>query len=172
MKDFIIEIGENGIPEQWFNGIRYKCYKGRRYFTQHKNSMHRVVWEYYNGIIPDGYEIHHIDENPHNNRIENLELVKAGDHQKIHSSKRSKDWVSNFQKLGVEAAKEWHSTKEGKEFHSKIGKESWEKREKIVKICIECEKEYSVYSGVKSYFCHRNCKAKHYRKVLKGGDKT
>jgi len=36
---------------------------------------HRCVWVWFNGDIPDGYEINHIDANRSNNRIENLELV-------------------------------------------------------------------------------------------------
>ena len=34
--------------------------------------MHRYVWRYYYGEIPDGYHIHHIDHNKANNDIHNL----------------------------------------------------------------------------------------------------
>lgn len=37
--------------------------------------IHRIVWVTFNGRIPEGYEINHIDENPSNNRLDNLELV-------------------------------------------------------------------------------------------------
>lgn len=36
---------------------------------------HRCVWVWFNGDIPDGMEINHIDADRGNNRIENLELV-------------------------------------------------------------------------------------------------
>lgn len=36
---------------------------------------HRVVWTYFNGLIPDGQVINHIDGNKKNNRISNLECV-------------------------------------------------------------------------------------------------
>lgn len=36
---------------------------------------HRCVWVWFNGDIPNGMEINHIDANRGNNRIENLELV-------------------------------------------------------------------------------------------------
>ena len=38
--------------------------------------------------IPEGYEIHHIDENTHNNDIDNLELIAPSDHAKLHALDR------------------------------------------------------------------------------------
>lgn len=37
--------------------------------------VHRIIYECFKGEIPKGYEINHIDHNPHNNHIDNLELV-------------------------------------------------------------------------------------------------
>lgn len=37
--------------------------------------VHRMVWEAFNGKIPDKYDIDHIDGNPHNNALNNLEAV-------------------------------------------------------------------------------------------------
>lgn len=36
---------------------------------------HRIVYKAFCGSIPDGFEINHKDENKHNNRLDNLELV-------------------------------------------------------------------------------------------------
>ena len=36
---------------------------------------HRWVWTQAHGKIPKGYEIHHINSNKHDNRLENLALV-------------------------------------------------------------------------------------------------
>jgi hypothetical protein len=38
--------------------------------------MHRFVWEYYNGKIPKGYDIHHKDEDITHNNINNFEMIK------------------------------------------------------------------------------------------------
>ena len=37
--------------------------------------VHRLVWEAFNGQIPEGYEINHLDERPVNNALSNLSLV-------------------------------------------------------------------------------------------------
>ena len=37
--------------------------------------MHRELWELYNGKIPDGHELDHINHNRLDNRLENLRLV-------------------------------------------------------------------------------------------------
>ena len=39
--------------------------------------VHRLVYETYMGEIPENLEVDHIDENPHNNKLENLRLVTA-----------------------------------------------------------------------------------------------
>ena len=36
---------------------------------------HRIIWEMFNGAIPDGLTIDHINGNKSDNRIENLQLV-------------------------------------------------------------------------------------------------
>lgn len=40
-----------------------------------KMFVHRIVWECYKGVIPDGYEIDHVDNNPLNNSLDNLQLI-------------------------------------------------------------------------------------------------
>jgi predicted DNA-binding protein YlxM (UPF0122 family) len=69
----------------WKGGIYINPHNGYCYFNTAKNRkklVHRVIWEQYFGKIPEGYEIHHKNGNKLDNRIENLELVKKGQHQK------------------------------------------------------------------------------------------
>lgn len=43
---------------------------------KYKNYVsHRLIWVYFNGDIPAGMQIDHLDHNKKNNRIENLRLV-------------------------------------------------------------------------------------------------
>lgn len=50
--------------------------------------LHRDVWEAHNGPIPPGYEIHHRDENKQHNAIENLQMLTASEHGKLHGFRR------------------------------------------------------------------------------------
>lgn len=43
--------------------------------TKKRRYTHRVVWELFNGEIPENMEIDHIDGNPLNNKIDNLRVV-------------------------------------------------------------------------------------------------
>ena len=45
------------------------------------------MWEKFNGPIPEGFEIHHKDENKVNYNINNLELIKIKQHHKKHAIK-------------------------------------------------------------------------------------
>uniref|UniRef100_A0A6M3LXM7 Putative homing endonuclease n=1 Tax=viral metagenome TaxID=1070528 RepID=A0A6M3LXM7_9ZZZZ len=44
----------------------------------------RWVWEQANGPIPDGYVVHHKDENKENDSLDNLELMTREDHTFYH----------------------------------------------------------------------------------------
>lgn len=151
------------MDQQIFNGKIYKRYDGRDYFTQHKYLLHRVVWEFHNGKIPDGMQIHHIDGDTSNNDISNLECLTPKEHTNRHSGKD----YSNFQKAGVEASKDWHKSEEGKKFHSEIGKKSWIDKPKYTKVCEVCANQYQTYFPERSKFCNKNCKAKSLRRRRK-----
>lgn len=45
--------------------------------------IHRIVWETFNGEIPDGMQIDHIDNNKMNNDISNLQLVSPQENSKL-----------------------------------------------------------------------------------------
>ena len=63
------------------------------YIWVDRQRQHRLVWETYYGKIPKGLQIHHIDGNKQNNAIENLQLVDAKLHKKIHSGCELRDGV-------------------------------------------------------------------------------
>ena len=51
----------------------------------HGKKLHRLIMEDYLGCeIPEGYLVHHVDENKLNNDIDNLMLVKKQEHTEIH----------------------------------------------------------------------------------------
>ena len=165
-----ITKGERVVPTQKFNGRTYYLYESEKYFSKGRNRMHREVWSYYNGSIPKGFHIHHVNGVATDNRIENLNIVSEKLHLRFEGKKRVKqnpEWFKDFHAKGIEAAKEWHSSDAGKEWHSKQSKLSWRNREYKKHICEECSKEYETrHSGITKY-CHNNCKAKSNRRKRK-----
>lgn len=63
--------------------------------------IHRIIWEMFNDVIPNKLVINHIDCNPFNNRIQNLECVTNATNtqrQRVHKSKR---YLSSRNKSGI-----------------------------------------------------------------------
>lgn len=48
--------------------------------------QNRFVWEQIHGPIPSGYEVHHRNEDPTDDRLSNLELRAKTDHRREHSA--------------------------------------------------------------------------------------
>ena len=44
--------------------------------------VHRLVWEAFNGTIPKDMQIDHIDNDPKNNKLSNLQLLSVQDNMK------------------------------------------------------------------------------------------
>lgn len=64
--------------------------------------VHRLVWEAFNGTIPKDMQIDHIDNDPKNNKLSNLQLLSVQDNMKKmwdirgRSEKKEivKDWLA------------------------------------------------------------------------------
>lgn len=67
---------------QCFDGAIYTKQKCGHY--QHTFGVHVAVWRYYNGNIPEGYEIHHDNLDKSDNTISNLILLKNIEHRRLH----------------------------------------------------------------------------------------
>lgn len=158
-----------------FDGIRFYPDKRGYWIGQPRGTkkpirLHKYVWEYYNGPIPDGYQVHHKDFNPDNNEIENLELLPKSEHLSYHSNLQDKTWArENLLKNAVPAAAAWHASEEGHKWHSEHGKKTMEARmeKKVIKNCQFCGKEYEVPECLSenSRFCSNNCKSAWRRKA-------
>lgn len=53
--------------------------------------LHQLVWRQFNGEIPKGFDVHHINFNPSDNRPENLVLLSHPEHIKLHAKFRNED---------------------------------------------------------------------------------
>ena len=75
------------LPYMVFNGEKYTLRNNGYYGKTRGNRamMHRDVWEYHNGPIPDGWDIHHMNEDKTDNRIENLECLPKSEHTRKYS---------------------------------------------------------------------------------------
>lgn len=63
------KVGRVLKPRNVSNGYHGVNLNGEQYL------LHRLVWESFNSVIPDGLEINHIDGDKKNNVLSNLEVV-------------------------------------------------------------------------------------------------
>jgi len=147
-----------------FNGLRY-YHKPTGYFKadflKGGEYMHRAVWMHHYGSIPSGFSIHHRNEDKSDNSIENLELLPNSAHASMHAKDRyEKDPVKYL--VGIEAAREaarkWHGSPAGLEWHKTHGKETWVGRESVEYSCAYCSKMFTRLVGAnKKGFCSMSC---------------
>lgn len=58
-------------------------HKGRRCIGA--TQLFTLIWKLFNGPIPKGYCVHHIDHNKLNDRLDNLQLMTVCEHFKHHT---------------------------------------------------------------------------------------
>lgn len=72
--------------------------------------LHRLVWTYHNGDIPDGLVVDHLDRNPLNNQIENLRVATTSQNVRnkglfktntsgytgVHKNNNCSTWYANI----------------------------------------------------------------------------
>lgn len=137
-----------------------------------RKRLHVYVWEYYNGVIPKGYHVHHIDHDKGNNEISNLQIMTTSEHMKHHQATLSDELVEkrrrNLIEKAVPASKAWHASKEGKKWHSENAKKMMQNRQLQSYSCTYCGKEFQTkhrYPKNKNRFCSNNCKSAYRRKM-------
>lgn len=124
-----------------FNNRKYYKTKAGYYLSNRPYKyIHRDVWEYTNGTIPDKNHIHHIDGNKSNNAISNLECLSGSKHISRHAVKR----VEHLKKI-TKMAKDHQNTPEAKREQSNRCKEAWATRNSHTKVCTSCGGEYNIF---------------------------
>lgn len=78
---------KNPRPCKYYDGKKFTLRNTGYYSmtTGDRMLMHRYMWEKEVGPIPDGYDIHHKNEDKTDNRIENFECLPKSLHTKIYS---------------------------------------------------------------------------------------
>lgn len=128
-----------------------------------RKRIHRYVWEKEVGTIPKGCQIHHINGDKSDNRIDNLAIMTASGHQRLHGAEIARKEIcrKNIMEKAIPAAVEWHKSEAGREWHSIVKKGKKQPREE--KTCPVCG---SSFMGTKiQLFCSSACKAKHRRET-------
>lgn len=159
---------------QFFNGKKFirddstgyylcssRCSDGKR------KRMHVYVWEHYNGKVPEGCHIHHIDEDKSNNDISNLALLSEVEHLSLHAKENAiinyERVIDNLNTKARPKASEWHGSEVGREWHKKHYEKMKDKL--YVKhefVCVQCGKGFSS-TQTESKFCSNNCKSAYRR---------
>jgi len=143
--------------KQIFNGKSY--YLCGEYFQRDGERLHRTVWEYHNGPLPEGREhhVHHVDENKSNNNSGNLELMIGSEHIRLHNLANPRP----LPKEALIAAAEWHGSDKGVEWHKAHYERHGHAMHAKTKehTCKHCGKAFKSSRIKKALFCGRNCKA-------------
>ncbi|WP_373304934.1 HNH endonuclease signature motif containing protein [Streptomyces noursei] len=160
-----------------FRGVTFRRYPDsknwadRWYFTpgvadrqRGVGRLHQEIWKAANGSIPKGHHVHHRDENPLNNDLDNLECLPGREHNHNHSADSSPE-VAAARLAGLvagrERAAEWHRSEEGRAWHREHGKRVWDGRQAEVFTCEQCGAEYQSRAAQgHNRFCSNNCKTK------------
>lgn len=153
---------------QKFNGESF--YLCGNYYQRKGKRLHRTVWEYYRGDIPQGYHVHHIDGDKSNNQIDNLALMLGSEHLKTHmEAPERREMSREMVKKAIEAAPEWHSSEAGCKWHSAHARKYWDNAPLRTYVCDYCGKEYQskAVRHTGNHFCNGNCKAAFRRRRLR-----
>lgn len=170
VKSYSVSVVFNGVTfrrypnaKQWAHRMYYIAHggmvkKGIRY-------LHQEVWKQEHGAIPSGHEIHHKDDNPLNNTLENLECITVEEHIKHHKSKRAgKCTEENRAQLASVShlAAEWHRSDTGRAWHREHIKKSWKNRQTTEVSCQVCGETYQTPFPTRSKYCSTKCRGRLY----------
>lgn len=156
------------------DGYRFYPDKKGYWISSHKfngkpKRLHIYVWEKQWGEIPEGHHIHHIDHDADHNDIENLTIMTMNEHLSLHGQNEKNRALAkkNIVIYGVPAAKEWHGTEKGHEWH----KEHYENslallhKQKITLSCVVCGEQFECDAcKTNAKYCSNLCKSRSRRK--------
>jgi hypothetical protein len=94
-------ITMNKMKSVFFNGYWYRKTLKGYYENVSQGRLHRRIFEFYYGTIPEGYDVHHNDEDKDNNEIDNLVLLSHGAHSILHNLGRTREPLSEETKRKI-----------------------------------------------------------------------
>ena len=160
-------------PIYEFRGVRYYRKPPTGYYkSDHPHGdeyLHRIVWEHHRGPIPDGYAVHHIDHNPANNRIENLELLAFSVHAVLHMADPERR-ASSRSRMGavIKAAADWRRDNPARASEiGRAGMEAHRKKRAVLNCsgtgwkrkCPWCGSFFDADIWQRQYWCSPKCRS-------------
>jgi hypothetical protein len=139
-----------------------RCYytPGGTQRTKGVRRLHEEIWISTHGCIPAGFHVHHVDGNPLNNDISNLECISPKKHAAAHARPADEKRRAHMAKIRP-LATEWHRSSEGRRWHKENGVRSWVGRRGAMVRCVECGSDYECMARLaKASFCSKACKAR------------
>lgn len=189
LPNFSTFVDDKGRDCCVFEGIVYPRTVNGYYRSGRWVLLHREVWRFYNGEIPEGYHIHHKDEDKSNNKLDNLELVTPKEHYEKHKDSlvattklthaaKKADGTSLFvynnpakleknRKLLSDLAIERMNRPESREFFSKRMVEVHKTKAPVEYTCLFCGQSCTSLAMRKALFCNNNCGRKYHRRNKK-----
>ena len=159
-----------------YDGVTWQRKPSGHLHNRPRGYLHRYIWTQANGVIPDGMVIHHIDENPANNDLSNLEVMLKSEHQRLHATGRRSTEIQRM--AAGESLKSRWVEKSGECLQCKIvfttralvsvGKfcsskcrESWRNQAFIPesRCCSTCKNDYIAKKSFQKY-CSKDCRNK------------
>ena len=139
---------------QRFNGVIFHQ-NNSGHFTANF-PIHRAVYLYYHGDIPDNRDIHHIDHNKANNVAENLQCLTPSEHKHIHNmTTKPREFVCEI------CGKKFFSTRldsQNVRYCSKrCNARAFKQSHMETRICAYCGKEFSALAINNTQFCSQTC---------------
>lgn len=139
-------------------------------------ALHVEVYRNEVGGIPQGWHVHHISEDPLDNRAENLEALSPAEHARLHSGdgwgRTDPEHMARIRKL----AAVWHGSPEGREWHKQHGRSVWVGRKPEIgaELCFGCGAEVTSYRPTQGgrRWCSRACNARWDHKNLTYSEDT
>lgn len=156
---------------QYFNNIKFTRDEKTGYYLNStlRKRIHRYVWEFYNGSIPKGYEVHHIDGNKANNDISNLALLSKKEHALLHGNNQSEKVLlrkrRNIIEKALPEAIKWHKSEQGKLWHKQHSLQIARNVKEKEYTCSNCGKTFYAKPFGKNKFCSNRCKSSYRRKL-------
>jgi hypothetical protein len=83
-----------------------------------------------------------------------LQAIKNGTHGWINSEGHKQHFREKVQPKALE----WHSSSQGRSFHSQLGKKSWSVKKASNVTCQFCGNIFQTPFPTRAKFCHQNCK--------------